>query len=55
MKVNDKATVKIVAIVCLTVLEIANFLTMKIDSTMTALVFSLISGLAGYEFGRRRG
>ena len=51
---RDGTLVKIVAIVCITALEIANFLTMKIDSTVTGLVFTLIAGLAGYEIGKRR-
>jgi len=45
--------VKIVAIVSLTVLEVANLLTTKIDSAILMLIVSVIAGIAGYEFGRR--
>jgi len=52
--VKDNALVKITAIICITALEIVNFLTMQKDSVITATVFTLIAGLAGYEFGRRK-
>jgi len=51
---RDSTLVKITAIICITVLEIVNFLTMQKDSVITASVFTLIAGLAGYEFGRRK-
>jgi len=46
--------VKIAAICSLTALEIANLLTTNIDGALFSLVVAAISGLAGYEFGRRR-
>ena len=46
--------VKIAAICSLTALEIANLLTIGVDGTLFSLVVACISGLAGYEFGRRR-
>lgn len=51
---RDQAIVKSIAIACLTALMIANFLTMKIDSTLTAAIVAAIAGLAGYEYGRQR-
>jgi hypothetical protein len=33
---------------------ITNFLTMKIDSTLTASIAAIIAGLAGYSFGRTK-
>jgi len=51
---KDNTLVKITAIVCITVLEIVNMLTMKIDSVVTGTVFTIIAGLAGYEIGLTR-
>lgn len=46
--------VKIVAITCLTVLEIVNLLTAKIDGNVLLTIGALIGGLAGYQVGVRR-
>jgi len=50
---NDSTIVKIVAVVCLTVIcSIA--LIKGIDSVLVGTVASIIGGIAGYEFGRRQ-
>ena len=46
--------VKITAIVCLTVLEVVNLLTAKIDGNILLSIGGLIGGLAGYQLGVRR-
>ncbi|MCL7393198.1 MAG: hypothetical protein LZ162_06195 [Thaumarchaeota archaeon] len=50
---NDSTIVKIIAIVCLTV--ICSVALLKgIDSTLTGTVSAIIGGIAGYEIGRRQ-
>ena len=49
---KDSTIVKLVAIICLTV--ICSVALLKgIDSTLTGTVSAIIGGVAGYEFGRR--
>jgi len=50
---KDNTIIKIVAIVCLTIVLIVDFFTMKIDSTLVGSVCAIIGGIAGYEFGRK--
>jgi len=50
---EDSTIVKIVAIVSLTILEIVNLLTAKIDGNILLSVGAIIGGIAGYEFGVR--
>jgi hypothetical protein len=50
---KDSTIVKLVAIVCLTV--ICSVALLKgIDSTLTGTVSAVIGGIAGYEIGRRQ-
>jgi hypothetical protein len=50
---DDSTVVKLVAIICLTV--ICSVALLKgIDSTLTGTVSAIIGGIAGYEIGRRR-
>lgn len=50
---DDSTIVKLVAIICLTV--ICSVALLKgIDSTLTGTVSAIIGGVAGYEFGRRQ-
>jgi len=50
---KDSTIVKLVAIVCLTVIcSVA--LIKGIDSTLTGSICAIIGGVAGYEFGRRQ-
>jgi len=51
---NERTILKIVAIVSLTVLEIINFLTMKLDGNILLSIGAIIGGLAGYEFGKKQ-
>jgi hypothetical protein len=54
MQLTEKGLVKIVAIVCITAIEIANLLTLGIDSAFGAAVIGAIAGIAGYAVGRAR-
>jgi hypothetical protein len=50
---KDSTIVKLVAIVCLTV--ICSVALLKgIDSVLTGTICSIIGGIAGYEIGRRQ-
>ena len=51
---KNNTAVKIAAMCCVTALEIANLLTVGVDGTLFGLVVGVISGLAGYEIGKRR-
>jgi uncharacterized membrane protein len=51
---NDTAIVKIVAITSLTVLEVANLLTAKIDGNILLTIGALIGGIAGYEISTKK-
>jgi len=44
--------VKIIAIVCLTIINIVALLH-GIDSTLTGTISAIIGGIAGYEIGRK--
>ncbi|MEM4067270.1 MAG: hypothetical protein QXV17_10485 [Candidatus Micrarchaeaceae archaeon] len=50
---EDKTLIKLIAITCITLLEIINLSTLKIDSAVLAAVIGAISGLAGYEIGKK--
>jgi len=47
---EDSTIIKIVAIVSLTVLEVVNLLTAKIDGNILLSIGAIIGGIAGYEF-----
>ena len=49
---KDSTIVKIVAIGSLTLLEIVNLLTVKIDGNFALTIGAIIGGIAGYEFKR---
>lgn len=51
---QESTIVKIVAIASLTLLEIINMLTMKIDGNVLLTVGSIIGGIAGYELAKHR-
>jgi len=51
---TERGLVKIVAIVCLTAIEIVNLLTLGIDSAFGAAVVGGICGIAGYAIGKAR-
>jgi hypothetical protein len=46
---DGDAAVSITAIICLTALEIANLLTLKIDSMLLMAISSIIGGIGGYR------
>jgi hypothetical protein len=51
---KDTTLIKIVAIVSLTILEIVNMFTMKIDGNILLTIGAIIGGIAGYEIGIKR-
>jgi hypothetical protein len=51
---DDTTIVKVVAIVSLTALEIANLLTAKIDGNVLLTMGAIIGGIAGYNIGSRK-
>jgi len=48
---KDTTLFKIVAIVCITVLEICNLIFLKADGALFGIVIALVAGLAGYQVG----
>ena len=51
---KDSTLIKIIAIVSLTVLEITNMLTMKVDGNVLLTIGAIIGGVAGYQFAKKR-
>jgi len=51
---NEKTIIKLWAITLIALLEVINMLTLKLDGAIFSLVLSLISGIAGYELGKRQ-
>jgi len=51
---REKMIVKIVAIICLTIINITA-LSHGIDSTLTGTICAVIGGIAGYELAKVRG
>ena len=51
---NEKTIIKLWAITLIALLEVINMLTLKMDGAIFSLVLSLISGIAGYELGKRQ-
>lgn len=47
---KDSAIVKVVAICGLVAIEIANLLTVNVDSAVIGAISATIGGIAGYEF-----
>jgi len=50
---KDKTILAIVCVLCITILEVVNLLTARIDSTVIAAVVGAVAGIAGYNFGQR--
>lgn len=46
---ENKTLVKVVAIVCLTAIEIVNILTLHVDGAVLGAICGIIGGIAGYE------
>jgi uncharacterized membrane protein YfcA len=51
---DDTTVVKLVAIASLTVLEVVNLITAKIDGNVLLTIGALIGGIAGYNIGSRK-
>jgi uncharacterized membrane protein YfcA len=51
---DDTTIVKLVAIASLTVLEVVNLVTAKIDGNVLLTIGALIGGIAGYNIGSRK-
>jgi len=49
---NDDTIIKVVAIVSITAIEVANILTSKIDGALLGVVVGAIAGIAGYQIGK---
>jgi len=48
---SERTLFKIVAIVCITVLEICNIIFLKADGAMFGVVIAIVAGIAGYQVG----
>jgi len=46
---RDETIVKLTAIIALTIIEIVNLLTYKIDGNVLLTIGAIIGGIAGYE------
>jgi len=51
---DDKTIITLTGIICLTILQIVNMLTMKIDSQVTGLVIGTIGAIVGYAYGKHK-
>jgi len=51
---KDSTIVTVVGIVSLTILGVVYFITVKQDSTVLTTLSSVIGGVIGYAFGKRR-
>jgi hypothetical protein len=53
--VSESTLKSIIAMICVTVLQVVNLLTARIDTGIMVLIISVISIYAGYQIGIRRG
>jgi hypothetical protein len=53
--VSESTLKSIVAMICVTVLQVVNMMTTKIDTGIMVLIITVISLYAGYQIGFRRG
>ena len=53
--VSESTLKSIVAMVCVTVLQVVNMLTVRVDTGIMVLIITVISLYAGYQIGIRRG
>jgi uncharacterized membrane protein len=53
--VSESTLKAIVAMVCVTALQIVNFLTVRLDTGIMTMVITVISIFAGYQIGYRIG
>ena len=52
MSMRDETLVKLTAIIALTIIEIVNLLTYRIDGNVLLTIGAIIGGIAGYEIRR---
>jgi len=52
---NDGVLLKVVAMCCITLLEITNLVVFGYDSGILVTVVSVLCGLAGYQVGKATG
>jgi hypothetical protein len=52
--VSEQTLKSIVAMICVTVLQVVNMLTVRVDAGIMVLVITVISLYAGYQIGIRR-
>jgi len=53
--VSESTLKSIVAMICVTALQVVNMLTVRVDTGIMVLVVTAISLYAGYQIGVRRG
>jgi hypothetical protein len=53
--VSESTLKSIVAMICVTVLQVVNMLTTRIDTGIMVLIVAVISIYAGYQIGIRKG
>ena len=53
--VSESTLKSIVAMICVTVLQVVNMMTVKIDTGIMVLIITVISIYAGYQIGIRKG
>jgi hypothetical protein len=51
---RDETVIKIVAIAAITMFEVVNLLTARIDGNVLLTLGAVIGGIAGYELGKKR-
>jgi len=54
MAMQDRTLIIIVAMVCITILQSINLMTVNIDTAVMNTVLMLLSGLGGYFIHRKR-
>ena len=52
---NDKYIVLMTAIICITLLGIVYFITVRQDGSVLATLSTAIGGIVGYQLGKKKG
>ena len=53
--VSESTLKSIVAMICVTVLQVVNMMTVRVDTGIMVLIITVISIYAGYQIGIRKG
>ena len=53
--VSESTLKSIVAMICVTVLQVVNMMTVRVDTGIMVLIITVISLYAGYQIGVKRG